>query len=177
LKSKWLPVLLIIWAAGLLLAVLYAASNKAKYFDPHNVLHQSALSLSFDTLFVEALSKDNLELTGSVIHFQRSDCFCQTVAQSHINSVEKLAEKHQFNNVTVMVDELSILKAFVPSVPAVAVIDKAGKLNYFGPYSSGMFCTEGDGLVEPFIEKDQLARAGATVISQSQGCYCNLTSV
>lgn len=176
MKSKWLPILLIIWAAGLLLAVLYAASNKAKYFDPQNVLHQSALSLSFDTVFVEALLKDNLEFAGSVIHFQRSDCFCQTVAQSHINSVEKLAEKHQFNNVTVMVDELSILKAFVPSVPAVAVIDKAGKLNYFGPYSSGMFCTEGNGLVEPFIEKAQSASAGATVISQSKGCYCNLKS-
>ncbi len=177
MKFKWLPVLLIFWTAGLLLAVLYAASNKAKYFDPQNVLHQSALSLSFDTVFVEALSKHNLELAGSVIHFQGRDCFCQTVAQSHINSVEKLAEKHLFNSVTVMLDELSMLKMFVPSVPAVAVIDKAGKLNYFGPYSSGMFCTEGDGLVEPFIEKGKLARTGATVISQSQGCYCNITSV
>lgn len=172
-----MPISLIIWAAGLLLAVLYSASNKTKYFDPQNVLHQSALSLSFDTVFVEALLKENLELAGSVIHFQRSDCFCQTVAQSHINSVEKLAEKHHFNNVTVTLDDPSILKAFVPSVPAVAVIDQAGKLNYLGPYSSGMFCTEGDGLVEPFIEKSQLARIGATVISQSQGCYCNLTSV
>ncbi|TMO57943.1 DUF6436 domain-containing protein [Pseudoalteromonas phenolica] len=176
MKFKWLPVLLIIWTAGLLLAVLYAASNKAKYFDPQNVLHQSALSLSFDTVFVEALSQYNSELTGSVIHFQRSDCFCQTVAQSHINSVEKLAENHQFNNVTVTLDEPGILKSLVPSVPAVAVIDKFGKLNYFGPYSSGMFCTEGDGLVEPFIGKDQSAKTGATVISQSKGCYCNLNS-
>jgi len=171
-----LQILLIIWAAGLLFAVLYAASNKPKYFDPQNVLHQSAMSLSFDTEFVEALSKEKLGLAGSVIHFQGRDCFCQTVAQSHISSVEKLAEKQQFNNINVTLDEPSSLKTYVPSVPAVAVIDMEGKLHYFGPYSSGMFCTEGDGLVEPFIGKDQSAKTGATVISQSKGCYCNLNS-
>jgi hypothetical protein len=62
-------------------------------------------------------------------------------------------------------------------VPAVAVIDKASKLRYFGPYSSGMFCNQGDGLVEPFIKNRQTTATGATIISQSQGCYCNQNSV
>lgn len=177
MRFKWSAVLLVIWTATLLVAVLVAANSKVKYFDPKNVLHQSALSLSFDKSFVDELSKLNVDLAGSVIHFQQGDCFCQAIAQSHVNSVEKLAENKQFKNIIVNLDEHKSLNRFIPSVPAVAVIDKASKLRYFGPYSSGMFCNQGDGLVEPFIKNSQTTATGATIISQSQGCYCNQNSV
>lgn len=175
MRFKWSVLLLVTWTVTLLVAVLVAANDKAKWFDPDNKLHQAALSISFDDVFLDELKQVVPTITGSVIHFQSNNCFCQTVAQSHIYSIEKLAAQKQLQNVKLNLDEHTAFKAYIPSVPAVAVIEKNGKLSYLGPYSTGMFCSQGNGLVEPFLKKSQNNTIAATVISQSQGCYCNLT--
>jgi hypothetical protein len=160
----------------LLLAVLYASGNKAKYFDPTNTLHESALTSSFDERVLAAILSAYPKLSNTVVHFQNDSCFCQVVADRHIGSVKTLAAKNQFQNVQLNVETVTALKAILPSVPAVAVIDKQGNLSYLGPYSSGIFCSQGNGLVEPFIKDNSAVRYGATVISQSQGCYCALST-
>ena len=133
----------LVWAVSLLLAVLYASSSKLKSFDPNNQLHQAALETRFDKLFLTQLQTVEANLVNTVFHFRTDSCFCQTVAQGHIDSVEKLAERQTFRNIKINLVANPKLKRFIPSVPAVAVIDKEGKLSYLGPYSSGMFCTQG----------------------------------
>ena len=172
LKFNLAKNIFLIWTVSLLLAVLYASSSKLKPFDPNNHLHQAALETKFDELFLRQLQTFESHTVNTVFHFRTDSCFCQTVAQSHINSVEKLAKRKTFRNIKVDLSLLPELKQYVPSVPAVAVVDKEGRLSYLGPYSSGVYCTQGNGLVEPFIEKKKIQNLGATVISQSQGCYC-----
>ncbi|GMM83967.1 DUF6436 domain-containing protein [Pseudoalteromonas sp. MTN2-4] len=176
MKFDRATIIFLFWAASLLLAVLYASSSKLKSFDPNNQLHQAALQTRFDKLFLTQLQTIEANLVNTVFHFRTDSCFCHTVAQGHIASVEKLAERQTFRNIKVNLVTNSKLKRFIPSVPAVAVVDEEGKLSYLGPYASGMFCTQGNGLVEPFIKRMQGQNLGATVISQSQGCYCALST-
>lgn len=176
LKFDRATIIFLFWNVSLLLAVLYASSSKLKPFDPNNQLHQAALQTQFDKLFLTQLQTVEANLVNTVFHFRTDSCFCHTVAQGHIDSVEKLAERQTFRNIKINLVANPELKRFIPSVPAVAVVDEEGKLNYLGPYSSGMFCTQGNGLVEPFIKKMQGQNLGATVISQSQGCYCALST-
>ena len=63
------------------------------------------------------------------------------------------------------------------SVPVVAVVNKLGALSYLGPYASLMFCAVGNGLVKPYLTKENPEQAmfGPTILTEAKGCYCNIS--
>lgn len=132
------------------------------------------MDTEFDGRFITFVSKTIGNHFPSVIHFSQEDCFCSKVADPHIASVTELAAQLGYKNHFITLNRGNNL--FIPSVPAVAVIDKTGKLTYLGPYSTGMFCLKGKGIVEQFIKKTHTQNnpLGATILTDAEGCYCNL---
>lgn len=170
--NKVVFVVFVVWISVSLMGILYLSSEGKAEFDPKQRLLNAALSPTFDDELVRLISSTNQLDGATVVHFQASACGCNLISQSHRQSVAALAAKNQYKNVEL--EPSDELQAFVPSTPAVAVIDNKGKLTYFGPYSSGLFCSENEGLVEPFISEVNTKMPNAVVISDANGCYCEV---
>ncbi len=165
--------MLAVWSIILTSSVLYLSTLKAKQFDVNGLLLSNAMDTEFDHRFTSLIEETLDTRNGAVVHFTMDNCFCEHVAESHVTSVKKLASEHGFKNHVITLNSTSRFN--IPSVPAVAVINQKGKLTYLGPYSTGMFCSEGQGLVEQYINDNKEHNAlGATILTDAQGCYCNL---
>lgn len=152
---------------------MYLSTLKAKQFDVNGLLLSNAMDTEFDHRFTSLIEETLHTRNGVVVHFTMDNCFCEYVAESHVTSVKKLASEHGFKNHVITLNSTSRFN--IPSVPAVAVINQKGKLTYLGPYSTGMFCSEGEGFVEQYINHNTEHNAlGATIFTDAQGCYCNL---
>lgn len=155
------------------LVLIYFAQNKLVTFDHSDELYAAAQHPHFDTKFAQVMKKQFGKINNHIVHFSSEQCWCQIVAASHIVSVKKLAEETGLVNIAVARSELnSDISAYVPSYPAVAVFNASGKLTYFGPYSSGIYCTKGNGLVEPFILNSENSLPSAALPLDATGCYC-----
>ncbi|XOV77609.1 MAG: DUF6436 domain-containing protein [Aestuariibacter sp.] len=163
-----------VWAliAGGLL--YFSNATKLISFDPQGHLGQKAASMDFDQQFLFWLNKQGLKTHSTVIHITEPDCPCFAISQPHRKSVAALATTYNFENQHI--DWNEAMSDYVPASPAVVVISDNGRLAYFGPYSSGAFCTADNGLVEPFIKGKRQTLPGAVVITDAIGCYCNSIS-
>ncbi|WP_100915226.1 DUF6436 domain-containing protein [Pseudoalteromonas spongiae] len=173
MSSKLHWVLLAVWSIILTSSVLYLSTLKAKQFDVNGLLLGNAMDTQFDHRFTSIVEETLDTRNGAVVHFTMDNCFCEYVAQSHVMSVKNLASEHGFKNHVITLKSNNRFN--IPSVPAVAVINQNGKLTYLGPYATGMFCSEGEGLVEQYInDNTEHNELGATILTDAQGCYCNL---
>ncbi len=167
-KGLWLFTL--VWLIAMLAALYGFSRLQMQVFDYDGRLVNSSASMAFDREFTELLNREIGVLESKIVHFYQQDCACQSVGSIHINSVKLLADASKRENVEMRLEPNSPVSKMVPSTPAVAVFDENGKLSYLGPYSSGYYCSVGNGIVEPYIEKR--AGPGATIVAQAAGCYC-----
>ena len=152
---------------------MYLSTLKAKQFDVNGLLLSNAMDTEFDHRFTSLIEETVGTSSGAVVHFTMDNCFCEYVAERHVTSVKKRASEQGFKNHVITLN--SDNRFNIPSVPAVAVINHNGKLTYLGPYATGTFCSEGEGLVEQYIiDNTENNALGATILTDAQGCYCNL---
>lgn len=164
----------IVWFVSVLAFLIYVASIKVIDFDKDGKLWRLSQHSNFDNMFAAQIEKTVGKTAVKVIHFTQQHCECNQVAQEHIASVERLAEENGYTNVSVTLTKSSELTSYIPATPAVAAFDANGSLIYLGPYSAGYSCTVGNGLIESFLSKGVTRKVGATVISDTQGCYCEI---
>lgn len=174
MNRKIILVVAVLWFVSILLFLVYAATQKVVAFDQHGKLWQWSQQPEFDQVFTAKVTAELGEVDGKVIHFTQTHCDCNSVADQHINSVKKLASKQGYENRAVVLDKTSLLSSVIPATPAIAAFDKQGKLFYLGPYSAGYACTVGNGIIESFLVKEVKSLIGATVVSDTQGCYCSI---
>ncbi|WP_152537643.1 DUF6436 domain-containing protein [Catenovulum agarivorans] len=141
-------------------------------FDPNNQLTLLAAQSDFEDRFVMHLTQHGINTQQSVVHFYtQNQCYCQSVADLHIDSVVELAQVQGYDNIQVELDQSTNIATFIPSTPAVAVFNQQGRLVYFGPYATGLFCAPQQGIVEDYIGPTT-EYFGPTIITDAQGCYC-----
>lgn len=172
MNRKIILAVAVLWFISILLFLAYAATQKVVAFDQDGKLWQWSQQQKFDQVFTAKVTAELGEVTGKVIHFTQAHCDCNSVADEHINSVKQLASKQGYENQVIVLAKTSQLSSVIPATPAIAAFDKQGKLFYLGPYSAGYACNVGNGIVESFLVKDVKNPIGATVISDTQGCYC-----
>lgn len=163
-----------VWFVSILAFLLIAASNKLVAFDESNKLLNAASEMSFDRTFSSEIQKILGSTKNTVVHFKTRNCVCNPTASEHIDSVQQLAEDHDYQNKTITLSRLHELSKVLPATPAVAVFNEAEKLVYLGPYSAGYSCSAGNGIVEFYIEGKSAITPGATVVSNTKGCYCKI---
>lgn len=64
----------------------------------------------------------------------------------------------------------------LPASPAVAIWDSAGKLAYFGPYSSGLTCNSSNSFIEPILNALVSGRSVNASNNMAVGCFCDWKS-
>ena len=169
-RGKGLWIFTGVWLVVMSAALFFFGQGQLQTFDHDGRLVRQTAELDFDQKFSQLLQAQLGSLNNTVVHFKQGACACQSVGSIHINSVKQLASEFAHNNIELNINDVLGLEQIVPSTPAVAVFDENGSLNYLGPYSSGFYCTVGNGIVEPFINKT--AELGATIVTQAAGCYC-----
>lgn len=174
-KHIALPMLFAAWVS-VAFVVLYALYlDSLKTFDPKGELYKSTQDKHFEQQLTQVLESIVGDVSNTLIHFTQPSCWCETVAQEHIESVRQLALSEQLNYQVVDVSTQPTFRlSLLPSTPAVAVFSSTGALKYFGPYSSGLYCSAGNGLVEPYVSQSSLP-SFATLVVNSDGCYCQRT--
>lgn len=68
------------------------------------------------------------------------------------------------------------LHGYIPALPAVAMLNEQDELVYLGPYSTGMYCSQGNGIIEPYIQGKRVKSNGPIIPYDAQGCYCKNVS-
>ncbi len=108
-----------------------------------------------------------------VIHFVDESCPCSKFSRPHIVDIES-----KWSGQGVAFETLDMagrsesrpqLRQAIPATPAVAVWNHAGELTYFGPYTSGAICGEGDDLLDQALSTPI---EGQRINQESVGCFC-----
>lgn len=174
MKNKYtLYFAIFIWMMSSVIILLWLTEDKIKSFDPDDQMYSSLMSGKLERDMLSLVDKVTMNEGGLILHFIDDSCFCQDIASKHIHSVMRFAENEGYRNHIIRVDELPHVKEMLPSFPATAVINGNGKVVYVGAYSSGIFCSEGNGIVENFIRNGISLPKFTQISSDAEGCYCN----
>ncbi|WP_100642709.1 DUF6436 domain-containing protein [Alteromonas facilis] len=162
----------LLWFALVLLLLGWFATEQLAVFDHNGKLYDK---ITQEDSLVAALTASGAELPQGVkvaIHIEDKQCLCQWVATKHIVSVKSLAEAQGFMNLSITLDDIPSLQDWIPSVPAIILLSERHDIVYAGPYSAGMYCSAGNGIVEPYITKAPDLELGPAVPFDAEGCYC-----
>lgn len=123
------------------------------------------------TELINKVQPDNTtEQQVTVMHFTDDECPCSSYSRSHIQSLQPVLAKSL--QITVTPKDATVAKLKIPATPSVAVWDKGGNLAYFGPYSSGALCGQGDDFVTRVMKELKQDKNPEWINMLGVGCYC-----
>lgn len=164
------PVLLtlsIIWVVASCIGIYWA---KQSYLAPHE---------NYFAYFQHSNIKD-IPATVSkgqitVVHLIDNECPCSRFSEPHIKTLESQFEQdttfYRWPNLPQAIHS-ALAENTIPASPAVAIWSQEGKLSYFGPYSSGVFCGEGEDFVERILVELNNGHEIRLVNHDALGCFC-----
>lgn len=107
----------------------------------------------------------------TIVHFTDEQCPCVSYSKQHIKSLQPILSNTQ--QVVLKLSDAPMDGIWVPAIPSVAVWDELGKLAYFGPYSSGLHCGQGDDFVKAIIQQLEQQVNPGWINMVGHGCYCS----
>ncbi len=164
------------WFLSSLGIMLYFGIKDIRSFDPDGKLHFASTDLNYDTVTKQVFNATFSELKGVAFHIQDQSCSCSSFSKEHIRSLDIKFEKAGFSTKKLTPSSHREIVSLFPSLPALAIFDENAELAYLGPYSSGLFCSKNSSLIETIVDSIiSNSHLGSLVISDSSGCYCDIT--
>ncbi|MFT4937585.1 MAG: hypothetical protein ACI88A_000602 [Paraglaciecola sp.] len=164
-----------VWLISCLGGLLWFSTNKLVEFDPKLKLSMALSDLKYEEAFINVLKDNNYDVRSSVIHFSATDCWCQTLAQKHVSKLSNEMQTLGFHNIYVNLTDLLAIGNYIPSTPALAVIDQHEKVLFLGPYSTGYGCVTASNVTEIIINKlSNPKHQNSSIITEAEGCYCGV---
>jgi hypothetical protein len=182
--NRWLmPVVGLIWFILTVFSIIWVGDKKYNEFDPQLRLSSAMMSLSMEEDVVSLLPvkihpRDNqfTDIIGTIFHVSQGNCFCESLSKAHKSALNEWALARRVTYQNIELSNYPTLREFVPSTPAVIVLNSKRELVYLGPYSTGMGCFQNSGMVDerikPYFESDGAPELNATIQSEAKGCYC-----
>jgi len=130
---------------------------------------------------LDVLSDINLQLISpgktTLVHFVDAQCGCNRFAMPHIRDIEKRYPDYRHVIVDAMKPLPTLFHKFsvddlVVSSPSVALFGEAGQLRYYGPYSSGLVCGQGEDLIARAVNSMRQDKGFHWINLIGFGCYC-----
>lgn len=161
--------IIFIWAALCVIALWWFQIQHIAPFYEHFV--------EFNGQILRNTVISNRENRPIVVHFLDPKCPCTGIARAHIAELEATFSKtvafYAWPDLPAQLKTLSETAA-VPATPSVAIWSETGELAYFGPYSSGVFCGQGDDFVSAALRKLEEQENPGWINHDALGCYCPL---
>ena len=127
------------------------------------------LWIDFDPTQLQQAKLTPVNRIALVVHFVDRDCPCSRFAMNHIETLEATyASVAEFR----FIGEAGTEGLTVPAGPSVAIWDQQGTLAYYGPYSSGFLCGQGDDLMSAVMEQLKQGTNPEWINQQGVGCFC-----
>jgi len=121
----------------------------------------------------------NTDGVVKIVHFVDQACPCTKFSLPHIRYLKQEvypSVSHVYVNASqplAQLDEgIATLTAQVPASPSVAIWNASGGLEYFGAYSSGAFCGEGEDMVEYIMKAIARGEQPQWLNQEAVGCMC-----
>jgi len=156
------------------------------------VFDASARAASAESWYRSTLlagAADTAHVTATVVHVYRAGCACNRFTEPHL---AKIIARYRQEGVRFVVasreqstahgasigglPQLTIPDLreldWLDSTPAALVYDSAGKLVYFGPYSSAAWCGTSGGLIERMLDRLLAGQAPRLQPFYGSGCFC-----
>jgi hypothetical protein len=167
--TKLQLLILIIWLVFTISAFGYFITGKLASFDSNEKLKgvgYQELSTSLATYSAQIGNKAK----HSILHFSTPSCECQKYSDTHIQEINKLAAKYDFNIKNINIDKHD----FIPSTPSIALVNDSGEIVYFGPYGQGLACSQTAGYAKTILNNYLKGYSANIVIKEAKGCYCSV---
>ncbi len=123
-----------------------------------------------------ALGLDTAGAPVTLLHFGDPRCRCEPKARRHLDRLRQRFTGSALRFVEIEPEQARLFADWLPvqSAPAALVLDRDGRLSYFGPYGSGVSCLEGEAeQVERALAGALDGRPGSTRLDLlGIGCYC-----
>jgi hypothetical protein len=124
----------------------------------------------------EAFGLDAAAGQVTLLHIGDPNCRCDRTARRHLERLRSRFADSGLHFVEVAPDHAALFGDWLPlqSAPAAVVLDRAGRLSFFGPYGSGATCLDRDAVqVERALVRALDGIPGAARLDLlGIGCYC-----
>ena len=165
---SWLPgVSVALWLLCMVFAFWWFEYRHWQTFNTQNIVFNGAeLSLLQQRLHTENTPVEGLK----VVHFTDETCQCSRYSRSHIEELQPVFKN--VTQITLSPNHQHMQNIQIPASPSVAIWDEQGELAYFGPYSSGAICGQGNDFVRPVIQQLKKQNNPRWINMIGIGCYC-----
>lgn len=153
--------------------LIYVELGRQVEFDVKGELERVAFTPAFQHRAEKVFASRVADLANTVVHIQQAGCGCNLANNIHVAKIDSILSDFGFSPEYIQVTDLPI-QFIVPSTPAVAIFDHNAQLAYFGPYSSGYFCSSSNAIVDGFLSVIMRQQHhGPSVVTDGVGCYCS----
>lgn len=165
-----LYIIVFVWLGFTILAAAYFISDRLVAFDPSQKLNNISQNTLVSQIKTEFDLPDNL--SNTLINFVSENCRCNQTSSTHLSDVKMTAEKENMSVINVVIP--NSFSSIVPSTPAVLALDDNSELIYFGPYSEGLSCGSGEGIIDLVMSNYKKGFNAKLIMTTTEGCYCNI---
>ena len=157
------------------------------FLDQVALFNGEQLTRAYGTQLAGARNSNDTQTAITVMHFADGDCPCNRFNLPHVQEIQRHYQQQGVKFISwqqgaepVQLDGFSINHqttqlAHVPATPAVAIWSASGDLAYFGPYSSGLLCSLGDGFAETILDQLPAGHSPQVINTTGVGCFCPTT--
>jgi hypothetical protein len=158
-----------VWLGFTLFAAIYFIGQRLVAFDPQ----QKLVNVSQSTLVTNIMAEFALpkHMPNTLINFVSEDCKCNKTSKSHLSDVKNTASQQNMSVINIILPDN--FSGIIPSTPAVLALDDRSELIYFGPYSEGLACGKGEGIIDLVMSNYKKGFNAQLIMANSEGCYCN----
>lgn len=147
----------------------YFINQRLADFDPKEQL-KGVSNQAFLSQLQTLPELQRLQGQATIVHFTSEDCACTQFSEAHKADINTLANTLGFNILKIKVDS----DTPIPATPSVAIISETAQLLYYGPYSTGLACSESNGYVELVLDNYAKGFPAKLMVTETEGCYCAL---
>ena len=165
-----LYVIVAVWLIFTVCAAIYFIGNRLSEFDPERKL----VDISQEELVHRIMAELKLpeHMPNTLINFISKNCSCNQISEAHRIDVKKNASQENMSVINITLPEG--FSGIIPSTPAVLALNKNSELIYFGPYSEGLSCGSGEGIIDLVMSNYKKGYNAQLIMEKSKGCYCNV---
>jgi len=167
--SLHLYIIVAVWLISTVLAAIYFIGNQLAVFDPKQKLAGVSQTTLVNRIITEFALPEHMPNT--LISFVSENCSCNQTSESHRADVNKKASEENISVINIILPNK--FSDIIPSTPAILALNEKSELIYFGPYSEGISCGSGKGMIDLVMSNYKRGYNAQLIVENAKGCYCN----
>lgn len=180
---RWLLPAAALWLGLMVLVWWYGNRVSPAWFDPaHIAPHGFSEPANVQRLLqaLETVEPGIADKAPLFIRFSQPNCPCESLVENYHLLLLPTLQQQGLQALTVTPDHMQQLEAmlgpelreWVPSTPAILVLDATRQPAYFGPYHQDGICNSENSYLEPVLAALRAGQPVNIINTLVEGCFC-----